>query len=47
MEVRVPRGNEYPIPATMKAWVLGDPERLSLVGKLVLEPGSAEVLVRI
>src|SRR5258708_23398369 len=41
------RSNEYPIPATMKAWVLGDPEELSLVDKPVPEPGSAEVLVRI
>jgi len=41
------RSNAYPIPATMKAWVLGDPEQLSLVDKPVPEPGSAEVLVRI
>ena len=48
MEVGSPRGsNEYPIPTTMKAWVLGDPEQLSLVDKPVPEPGPAEVLVRI
>jgi L-iditol 2-dehydrogenase len=41
------RGNEYPIPQTMKAWVLGDPEQLSLVDKPVPDPGRAEVLVRI
>jgi len=41
------RPNEYPIPKTMKAWVLGNPEELSLVEKPVPEPGSAEVLVRI
>ena len=41
------RSNEYPIPETMKAWVLGDPEQLSLVEKPVPEPGRAEVLVRI
>jgi L-iditol 2-dehydrogenase len=41
------RGNEYPVPETMKAWVLGDPEELSLVDKPVPEPGPAEVLVRI
>ncbi len=35
------------IPATMKAWVLDDPERLRLVEKRVPEPGPAEVLVRI
>jgi L-iditol 2-dehydrogenase len=40
-------GNEYAIPETMKAWVLGDPEQLSLVEKPVPEPGPAEVLVRI
>ncbi len=37
----------YRIPATMKAWVLGDPGELSLVEKPVPQPGAAEVLVRI
>src|SRR3984893_17897072 len=41
------RANEYPIPKTMKAWVLGDPEELALVEKPVPEPGPAEVLVRV
>lgn len=41
------RANEYLIPQTMKAWVLGDPEELSLVEKPVPEPGPAEVLVRV
>lgn len=41
------RGNEYSIPQAMKAWVLGNPEELSLVNKPVPEPGAAEVLVRI
>src|SRR5487761_2439450 len=41
------RANEYPIPKTMKAWVLDDPEQLRLVEKPVPEPGSAEVLVRV
>jgi len=41
------RANEYPIPKTMKAWVLGNPEELALVEKPVPEPGPAEVLVRI
>ena len=41
------RSNEYPIPQTMKAWVLGGPEELSLIHKPVPEPGLAEVLVRI
>ena len=42
-----PSSNQYKIPATMKAWVLDDPEQLRLVDKPVPEPGSAEVLVRI
>ena len=41
------RGNEYPVPETMKAWILGGPDELSLVDKQVPEPGPAEVLVRI
>jgi hypothetical protein len=36
------RSNEYPIPQMMKAWVLGNPEELSLVDKPVPEPGPAE-----
>ena len=44
---RESHGNEYPIPATMKAWVLGDPEELALVEKPVPQPGPAEVLVRV
>jgi len=31
----------------MKAWVLGDPEQLTMVEKPVPEPGAAEVLVRV
>src|SRR4030081_1958513 len=42
-----PRGNQYPIPASMKAWVLGGPEELSVVEKPVPEPGPTEVLVRV
>src|SRR5215813_11591075 len=41
------RTNAFEIPKTMKAWVLGGPEELSLVDKPVPEPGRAEVLVRI
>jgi L-iditol 2-dehydrogenase len=41
------RSNDYVIPETMKAWVLGGPDELSLVDKPVPEPGLAEVLVRI
>jgi L-iditol 2-dehydrogenase len=44
---RSQRSNEYPVPQTMKAWVLGNPEELALVEKPVPQPGPAEVLVRI
>src|ERR1700677_4194829 len=43
----VATSNDYRIPKTMQAWVLGGPEELSLVEKPVPEPGPAEVLVRI
>ncbi len=39
--------NDYVIPKTMRAWVLGDPDELSLSKKPVPEPSAAEVLVRI
>lgn len=38
---------DYPIPETMKAWVLGDPGELTLRQKPVPVPNRAEVLVRI
>ena len=37
----------FEIPETMKAWVLGGPQELSLIQKPVPKPGPAEVLVRI
>lgn len=37
----------YTIPATMAAWVLGDPEQLHYIRKPVPVPGKAEVLIRI
>jgi L-iditol 2-dehydrogenase len=37
----------FPIPRTMKAWVLGGPGELTLTEKLVPAPGRAEVLIRI
>jgi len=40
-------GETYPVPDTMKAWVLGGPNELSLQDKPVPQPGPAEVLVRI
>ena len=36
-----------PIPAQMRAWVLGDPGQLSMTSKPVPAPSRAEVLVRI
>src|SRR5438128_7621047 len=38
---------DWPIPDTMKAWVLGDPGELALTTKPVPVPKRAEVLVRI
>ncbi len=37
----------FPVPDTMRAWVLGDAGQLSLAEKPVPSPGRAEVLVRI
>jgi threonine dehydrogenase-like Zn-dependent dehydrogenase len=39
--------NEFPIPDSMKAWVLGDPGQLSMTDKSMPVPKKAEVLVRI
>ena len=41
------RSNQFEIPPTMQAWVLGGPDELKMVEKPVPEPGRAEVLVRI
>ncbi len=38
---------DFPVPETMKAWVLGDPDQLQQVEKVVPMPGKAEVLIRI
>src|ERR1700744_2111352 len=38
---------DFPIPETMKAWVLGDPDQLTLTTKPVPGPKRAEVVVRI
>src|SRR5260370_15618207 len=38
---------ELPVPDQMKAWVLGNPDQLSLRDKPTPVPGRAEVLVRI
>jgi L-iditol 2-dehydrogenase len=47
MPGNVKTSKDYPLPETMKAWVLGDPGELSLVDKAVPMPDKAEVLVRI
>jgi len=47
MPANVKTDQDYPVPATMKAWVLGDPGQLTLEDKPVQAPGKAEVLVRI
>jgi L-iditol 2-dehydrogenase len=44
---RTHRTNQFDIPSSMKAWVLGGPNELSLTEKPVPQPGAAEVLVRI
>ena len=36
-----------PVPEQMKAWVLGDPDELTLIDKAIPMPGRAEALVRI
>jgi L-iditol 2-dehydrogenase len=41
VDPRSQRSNEYPVPPTMKAWVLGNPEELALVEKPVPQPGPA------
>lgn len=38
---------DFAIPQNMKAWVLGEPNQLTLAEKPVPQPGAAEVLVRI
>ena len=38
---------DLPVPDTMRAWILGDPDELKLSEKPVPVPGKAEVLVRI
>ena len=42
-----PTSNAFDIPKSMRAWVLGGPNELTLVEKPVPEPKAAEVLVRI
>ena len=41
------RGNEFPVPDRMKAWVLGGPDEILFVDKPVPQPAASEVLVRV
>jgi L-iditol 2-dehydrogenase len=43
----VTTNEDFPVPASMRAWVLGDPGELVLKTKPVPVPGKAEVLLRI
>ena len=43
----VKTSRDFPVPDTMKAWVLGDPGELKYVDKPTPVPSKAEVLVRI
>jgi L-iditol 2-dehydrogenase len=43
----VKTSKDFPIPDTMKAWILGNPGELELAQKPVPVPKRAEVLVRI
>ena len=43
----VKTSDNFPIPTTMKAWILGNPTELMLIDKKVPLPGYSEVLVRI
>jgi L-iditol 2-dehydrogenase len=43
----VKTASNMPVPDSMRAWVLGDPEQLIFTQKRVPVPGKAEVLVRI
>ena len=47
MPDNVKTSTDYPIPDTMKAWVLGDPGNITLEDKPVPVPERAHVLVRI
>lgn len=44
---KVKTSSDFPIPDEMRAWVLGNPDELTLAAKPVPVPSKAEVLVRI
>ena len=47
MDNSIKTSKKFPIPKTMKAWVLGNPNELKLSQKDVLLPNKSEVLLRI
>ena len=47
MDDSIKTSKKFPIPKTMKAWVLGNPNELKLSQKDVLLPNKSEVLIRI
>ena len=47
MDDSIKTSKKFPIPKTMKAWVLGNPNELKLSQKDVLLPNKSEVLLRI
>ncbi len=47
MDNSIKTSKKFPIPKTMKAWVLGNPNELKLSQKDVLLPNKSEVLIRI
>ena len=47
MHNSIKTSKKFPIPKTMKAWVLGNPNELKLSQKDVLLPNKSEVLIRI
>jgi threonine dehydrogenase-like Zn-dependent dehydrogenase len=47
MGASVKTSPEFPVPESMRAWVLGNPSELALTRKPVPMPKRAEVLVRI
>ena len=44
---QVTYSSKMPVPDSMKAWVLGNPEELIQISKPVPVPAKAEVLVRV
>ena len=47
MHNSIKTSKKFPIPKTMKAWVLGNPNEIKLSQKDVLLPSKSEVLIRI